>query len=296
MPNVVSSWDAVPDAIKRVLASLKANATFKPSLVAGPVLRFQQQIQTLFGPVDILTMWGQKTHDGQGNPLPEHEQWSPYSPQAMICIPPAQAVLSLVNIDTEPMFMLIDRTRDLAVAPEYVMPFWKQGLTPSLFALLDYVGIPTTEFPRGALADGVGFSVPQEAVEELGMEVSFFIHAGQGANPDPGQLAFSLPHMIAVMNTKTAVEIDEREAVTFRKFRLVKPENLLKELRTLDGVTLSQVVTFLQTIAYDLNVDTQAFSGTGSPLSLDTTTVSLLKTVAWNVLRGPIDHMSANWG
>lgn len=282
MPNVVSSWDAVPTHIQNALEALKMVKGTVSNLVAGPVLRFMQEIHTLFGPISIVTMWNPKN----GNA---------YSPQAVIAIPPAQAVLAIVDLFEDPHFMFIARTRDLAVDPEYVMPFWKEGLTPSINALLDYAGIETLEAPRGALADGVGFAVPQEAVEELGMEVGFFFKAHAGANPDPGMLACELPHMIAVMDTTRQVTIDERESITFNKFRLISPENLINELRTPDGVSLSQVMTFLQTVAFDLDENYPAALGDGSPAALTTETVRALKILAWRVLQGPLDHMQANW-
>uniref|UniRef100_A0A7C4XIC2 Uncharacterized protein n=1 Tax=candidate division WWE3 bacterium TaxID=2053526 RepID=A0A7C4XIC2_UNCKA len=208
----------------------------------------------------------------------------------MTAIPPAQAVLTIVGLETrDPKFMLIKRTRDLAVDPKYVMPFWLRGLTPSINALRRFAGIPTIEFPRGALADGKGFSAPKEAEEELGLKVVFFIHAGS-ANADPGQLMASLPHMIAVMSSKPAA-VDEREAQTFRGYALVTPEELLKQLRTQDGVSLSQVVTAIQTVAYDLTAATQVFDGEGEKIKISPEQLKALRMVFARVLSGAMSDL-----
>lgn len=281
MPNAVTDESGIPAEVLAELDTAKASDTFKTSLVAGPITRLMMPILTLFGISDLYTMWREK--DGK---------WSPLSPQLVTAIPPAQAVFTIVGLDTaDPRIMLIKRTRDLAAHPKYTMPFWLRGLTPSVNALRRFMGIATIEFPRGALADGKGFKAPKEAEEELGLKTEFFIHAG-AANVDPGQFMASLPHMIAIMGTEKTL-VDEVEKETFRGYDFVVPEELITSLRTQDGVSLSQVITAIQAVL-DLNENTQIFDGNGMPIQLPAERLVALRSVFARILRGPLEQIIAD--
>ncbi len=283
MPRVIQSLRDLPIPLLRKLEDIRISSELKQNFAPGYVLRLGGMIEHLFGVSQVMTMW-KKNAD---------ESYSPFSPQLVTSIPPAQAIFSVVDIETDPKIIFLKKARDLCLQEEYAMVFWNEGLTPEPMAVKDYMGSVHPEFPRGALADGVGFKTTPEAEQELGLKTKYFIRI-PGANPDPGQMMSPIPYRIAFMSAeKEALDVDG-EADMIKGLLVVKPEALFKQLDTYDGITQSQVFASIRYIVYEFNKDTEVLDGQGNKIELSDEEIMKIRMVFIRILQGPLDDLKAD--